>query len=315
MSSLQKSVANISPNSISSAYIFAANSPITLSDPDGNDWVVTQTVNYVDGIKFVQYNITTNIAILNNSSTSYDQSTLEQFAAQVKAEMENSYSGAETFTEDAGGGRLCIPQEVVVSWNCTANVRVLTNVSEYKANEHLMEVVDGENMDIPGDGQVLGVGVPNSLRFYVSDFALRGAIGDADGKLVPHEMGHTGGLAHTFQKWLIWHPVVLWDFGIDAPDQITDQPNVMDYGPEEKATRFQIEILYRNYSEGRLNQQDNFDSFDSEGRPIGDLKYHFTYLMTKAVSAGKPSTSSNGVSNVPENVRECSPGPQKRCDN
>jgi RHS repeat-associated protein len=228
-----------------SPYVYCANNPVLYVDPDGRDWVISQSVR-PDGTTVMQISITGKL--INQSSTVYTAEQMSDYSTRLSGAIKSSF-------ESASGGQLVV--------NVTANISVASVDNPLASTDHAFTIVDnGKLPDSQNPGGfrpsgVIGHASFGELGVYINENVLSGTPATSGtnagtGKTAtngptlertgPHELGHTGTLEH---------PTVGTMNG-NLMHQ-TSQPNA-----GTNVTQNQIMQLQEAYNRGELNQGRQF---------------------------------------------------------
>lgn len=243
-----------------SPYSFSADNPILLNDPSGKDWSISVTT---DKNGKIHVNITVNAAIMNSSGKKINMSNyIKNQTAQFNRIFSMNREGFDVKTN--------------------INLREVKNEDEVKENEHLVNIKDPSNFDdnVGGNSHLGGLNVNINSAFINSDGST------LYNNTFSHEIGHTGGLSHPWEKGTSQPMGKNYIFGINFgsynvpkynQNAVDLKTNFMSYpqnytnaltlyeryqqsikvsqnpGP---ATRGQIATIMRYYSNGYLNNND-----------------------------------------------------------
>ena len=206
-----------------SLYTYCGNSPMNRIDPDGKDWRV-QT-RYNEETKKMEYTITVNAALYNNSSNK--NLNMEQLSTAITEQVTNAYSTSG--------------KDFEVSMNF--NLKTVDSVDDIGERDHVIEVVDQDKLSKTANSVVAAESYMNSLDIKVGTMAVSNMLNNNDNRTVAHELGHTGGLQHEMNASNL----------MTQKRVIQDAPN----GNYLKAThlnRSQIKAIRNNYINNNLNK-------------------------------------------------------------
>jgi RHS repeat-associated protein len=157
-----------------SSYSFSADNPILLNDPSGKDWSISATTDENGNIHI---SITVNAAIMNSSGKKIN---MNNYIKNQKAQFNRIFSmSREDFDIKAN-----------------INLREVKNEGEAKENEHLVNIKDPSDFDdnVGGNSHLGGLNVNINSAFINSDGTT------SYNNAFSHEIGHTGGLEHPWEK-------------------------------------------------------------------------------------------------------------------
>jgi RHS repeat-associated protein len=165
-----------------SPYVYCANAPILLDDPDGRDWIVSTRTNKNGTTTWI---ITYKAAVYNGSSYRKDLSgeKMTNFMESIKSQYNHFFGGNEGNME------------------FKIDLRVINKKKELGADESLIEIVNPatfgfkEGQETGGDSRLGGKHVRISANFIDANGAIK------DKKTAAHEIGHQGGLLHPFEMF------------------------------------------------------------------------------------------------------------------
>ncbi|MGI4734871.1 MAG: DUF6443 domain-containing protein [Janthinobacterium lividum] len=240
-----------------SPYVFVDNNPVNHTDPDGRDIHYNTSKPAYDkktGVSTYYVTIDVNIKMMNAShlDTKTFNSQVSDFQGQLKNTLAGSY-------QEKGSKKHYVFSAGKI------NVQGVSSMSQVKASDHLMVVVDDVIGKSAKGGERGGVADINGKMAYVESD--QGASGMA------HEFGHNMGLEHA------------WLTGDDTPG------NFMGYG--SNGNSFSNNQIFNSYLSGRdglLNQGSNSEtqttsshnSNTTDRKPFRDAKkgdvtpHHYT---------------------------------------
>ncbi len=228
-----------------SPYAFVANNPILNREIDGRDWTVS---SFKDDKGNTIIKIVLDAVVLNSSATT--SLDMQGLANAVKNQVQTSYS--MTYKNDDG---------TITTVEAIANVRVIGNKADRATNEHLIEVLDNSHPIIGGD---YGYGPFYGNQVYINADMVPNMINGNDNNTVPHELGHTAGLAHMdILEHLDWEQVIQGQYMPPCMPCVENNINnemvsggnpFMNDKTSTEVNKTQIEAMQANYGEGKLNQ-------------------------------------------------------------
>ena len=245
----------------STPYSYSVNDPILLNDPNGKDWSISVTQDK-NGVYNIQ--ITVNAAIVNESGKKID---LNNYIKNQSAEFSRIFSmDRKDFTVSA-----------------KLNLRAVDKESDVGDKEHLIVIEDPSKFRDPSVG---GYSTLGGLSVHLNSDYIENDGSTSYNATLSHELGHTGGLAHPFEKGddvslfagYSWFGLISKSKTEPAYNQkmVDLRTNFMSYpqnyidastpaGLQELkkiysnpgvATRGQLAAILRYYSHGDLNNND-----------------------------------------------------------
>ena len=147
--------------------------------------------------------------------------------------------------------------------DANVSIRAIDKESDAKSNEHIFNIVNSDKLpEVSGQTEIYGkhITINQNTLGAIMDFN-KDLGGVFDNKTVAHEALHTAGLIHPFE-----HPNFIERFFYDENElkqlnqpEENDPANVMNYGNghlRQKLSRQQLDIMYDNYMNDRLNKDD-----------------------------------------------------------
>ncbi|MFZ1515365.1 MAG: hypothetical protein WAT21_08205 [Saprospiraceae bacterium] len=224
-------------------YNYCANNPILLVDPDGRDWVISQSIKD-DGTTVIQIMVTGKL--INQSSTAYTSDQMSAYSTRLGDAIKSYYGGA---SEDK------------FEVNVTTNISVASNDNQLSSTDHAFSIVDdGKLPDSQNPGGFRPAGVIGHASFgmlgvYINENVLSGTpVGipyieagtgrGADGsptleRTGSHELGHTGTLTHEAPNGNLMLQTGNPNAGTKiTKDQIIQMKNAYDKGDLNKGIQF-----------------------------------------------------------------------------
>lgn len=258
----------------SSPYNFVDNNPITRVDVNGHDWIVTVSDTKTSDGKIIRnINISLKMEVLN--STSNKSLNMNAFANGVKTDIINAYTSmsGQSITEIKAGKTFSSPTTMIpistgdkfdnVTYNVKVNVdiSVITDVSKRSKDAHLIEIVpDGTKGKLGEDGTAVAKAPINGKDIYVNEKYFNDIVSNQADMVVPHELGHTGGLVHPDEA------LTNGGFRLEQFMKYSESPNNIMWSADKllkenasnnnqnQLTLKQLRILIENYQNGKLNK-------------------------------------------------------------
>ena len=163
------------------AYVYCANNPILLADPNGKDWSISASQNKEGNWTI---NIHFKAQILNSSGEKVDTKAL---AEATKSQFENAFNNI--FKNDDG---------TTITVNASANISVINKKEDLAKDATLIDVRKRNDENFETDNKKAYIaGVANSGKeILLNEKAVDEIILGENKRTIPHEIGHTGGLRH-----------------------------------------------------------------------------------------------------------------------
>ncbi len=251
-----------------SPFAYCANNPVIFNDIDGRDWNISRKVNE-DGSQTINLKLT--VAVHNASSKNIDmQNFANVLSSQVKKSYGISYSKTTYDIATMESGMDNFPsRNILIAKATNVNVivdvdvetRVISSRSNLKANEHLVQIQN--DSELPGVyGRVNDIG---GREVYINERFVPNMLNGNDNNTLVHELGHTLGLGHIYQKEETFFEMFLWGTNLDympPSEQSKQSTNAMfsggsKYMNDESSINFngqQIEKAKAAYDNGNINK-------------------------------------------------------------
>ncbi len=253
-------------------YQFASNRPIDGIDLDGLEWKIstkdiystdpkTKKINSSKVIRQVEINIT--IDAYNNTPNTYH---MLNYVDAIAVDLQNSYESVSgekvkrqrTFSEWWAG----VPdKEVIVEYEVTVNVDIqeIEDLKHKRSNSMLLEVLpDKTSPQLGKKGTSYGRGPFYGNQVYLNEKYLIDQIYSTDNNTIPHEFGHTAGLRHpdTECNGGMFCSDSQWIDPLIEPNNImySGSSGLLNDKTSTKTTIDQLEIMIKNYEDGKLNK-------------------------------------------------------------
>ena len=229
-----------------SSYVYCANNPILIFDPDGRDWSFDVNKDK-KGNWHVNINFTG--SILNSSVEKFSKQELNDFAKAVSSQFEAAFS--QTFKNEDGSKTIV---------NATANIDVINDKSNLADNSTLLEIRNQDDDAFKTDNQneKIVASAENGKLVLFNASSVNDLYNGNNNKTIAHEIGHTGGLRHPKEDKENLTPTI-FPF---VPARYTNFMNQnIDFKTPKDAKKFtgvtkgQIQRIYNLYSNGFLNNQ------------------------------------------------------------
>lgn len=227
-----------------SPYVYTANNPVLLVDPNGKDWTITR---HEDKNGNITYDVVFKGQVYDN--TTKKGIDTKAMAKSITNQLNNFYKVSYAKGEDG----------VAVAVNFSADVTSIEDKKDLASDATLIEVDDGSNFKKSGAvGQVVGRAITGKKVLINAD-AADDIIKNDKESTVAHEIGHTAGLLHPDQDvqqgFFFWseEPGPTGNSPISNFMQRIDYTNIAKTG----VTRQQIYRMYMLYSLGQLNSDND----------------------------------------------------------
>ena len=222
------------------AYVYCANNPILLADPNGKDWSISASQNKEGNWTI---NIHFKAQILNSSGKEVDTKSLAEAA---KSQFENAFNNI--FKNDDG---------TTITVNASANISVINKKEDLANDATLIDIRNKNDENFKNINSNITAGVAlNGKEILLNESQVNSFINGKNKRTIPHEIGHTAGLNHPSS-----------DIEQIIPRQIPyigdPKGNLMNQGIHQISpyndkiftfpTKGQINRIYSLYSNGYLN--------------------------------------------------------------
>ncbi|MBS7564523.1 RHS repeat-associated core domain-containing protein, partial [Mucilaginibacter sp. Bleaf8] len=176
-----------------SAYSYVANNPILLNDPNGMDWAITVDK---DDKGVSHYHIAFTGAVLDRASDRNKHETRAYDLAQaVKRQFTKLFNSDHLAGKDGEAG---------FTVDARIEMREINDIDQLGSKESLFTIKDSndfKDQDHPSAHILAQAMDGKNISVNVAD--VNDMISDNNGKTLPHEIGHTGGLRHPAQEYKI----------------------------------------------------------------------------------------------------------------
>ena len=159
-----------------SPYAYCANNPVNRIDPDGRDWRVT--TRYNEETQKIEYNMTVNAVLYNNSKDS--NIDMELLSTAIQQQINEVYN-------TSGDG---------FAAKMDFNLRIVSSVDEIGDRDHVFQLVDQSDLGESSKGTIMAKASTPGLNIKIGSVAVSELLNGTDKRTVAHELGHTGGLLH-----------------------------------------------------------------------------------------------------------------------
>jgi RHS repeat-associated protein len=224
-------------------YAYVDNNPIKLVDPDGAEIGLSEEIKG----NTVTYHFTLKAVVIDNSSRKFDQQKLADFKTRLEGQIKSSYTGTGKGYYEEKGKK---PKMMNFVWDTKVDIRVVSDWSQVKADDHVFRIVDQTDSRATGDTK------RGHMLISIDEEALRRPTPDQFDKVPPqhpklpwtkyhqpeaigaHEYGHSGGLPHQNTK-----------LNLMTEGEVQDYRNVqVELG--------QIKRMVEAYKAGEVNKRD-----------------------------------------------------------
>lgn len=159
-----------------SPYAYCATNPVNRIDPDGRDWRVT--TRYNEETQKIEYNMTVNAVLYNNSKDS--NIDMELLSTAIQQQINEVYN-------TSGDG---------FAAKMDFNLRIVSSVDEIGDRDHVFQLVDQSDLGESSKGTIMAKASTPGLNIKIGSVAVSELLNGTDKRTVAHELGHTGGLLH-----------------------------------------------------------------------------------------------------------------------
>lgn len=249
----------------SSPYNYTDNNPVLRIDPDGRNWTVATTTDK-NGNRNVH--LTFSGAILNSGSTS--AADVGKFKTAAENQIKNAYTQSYNETVytkqninslDGTPNYITTAETIKVNVTIDVNIKVISNQKDLALTDHLIEIAPKTAFGDKGNEITLGQAGFYGKHLRINELGVKDIVNGTNQKTVPHELGHTAGLFHPNEGTGIFGFFV-------SPQHMKDgtQNNNLMYQTSYQLNNLndnstgnylnlnQVNIIQRNYQNGKLNQ-------------------------------------------------------------
>lgn len=212
-------------------YAYVNQSPLKHYDPNGAEVTVVRIVD--KKTRTTTYEIQLKAAFIDVSSEKFTQQEVAAFAANLKSQIETSYSGQGKGDLRDEKTNKVLAKNWNYKWSASVDLRAINNWKEVEKDDHVFRRVDTTKTGARGESAIGGMLI--DLKASIFNRSGPNAAPEETGA---HEVGHTAGLHHA-----------------------NDAPNLMmDGGLRPEGARNislgQIQEIWKASSAGQLNQRD-----------------------------------------------------------
>jgi RHS repeat-associated protein len=154
-----------------STYTYCAGNPILATDPTGEEWIISSSVDKNGG---VSVNIKITGVVYNNSTEDID---MYAFRKAVVSQIEDVF----TFSDDVERFEV----------KTKADIRVVNSVDDISEKDHVFQIVNQSSLDLGTLAET------NGLNIIVGSTTAKETIAGTNTRTISHELGHSGGLEDT----------------------------------------------------------------------------------------------------------------------